>query len=87
MGALSEGQGYVSEEQYPAILDQFNRRMKKAAGEEHVLLVDLAQDLEKGARPFYDGMHFNEWGAAEVARILARFFDSQGLLPSGRAKP
>ena len=68
------GEGYVSEEQYPAILDQFNWRMKKVARDEHVPLVDLAGQMEQGSRPYYDGMHFNEWGAVTAARVLARFF-------------
>jgi lysophospholipase L1-like esterase len=81
MGVLNEGEGYVSEEQYPAILDLYNQRMKKVARDEHVLLIDLASELERGARPFYDGMHFNEWGAAEAARVVAKFFVEHELLP------
>jgi lysophospholipase L1-like esterase len=86
IGAMNDGEGFVSEEQYPAILDQYNQRMKKVAEDEGGLLVDMASELEPGARPFYDGLHFNDWGAAEAGRILAKFFVERGLLHNMQTK-
>jgi lysophospholipase L1-like esterase len=81
MGVLNEGEGYVSEEQSPAILDQYNRRMGRVALDEHVSFIDLPAALELGAGPFYDGVHFNDRGAAQTAKVVANFFVERGLMP------
>ena len=80
MGILDNGEGYVSEEQYPAILHQYNLRMKKIAREENAFVVDLAAILDPSSSLFYDGMHFNERGAAETGKIVADFFLEKGLI-------
>ena len=80
MGVINDGDGYVNEDQYPRILDQYNKRMKKVAELERVLFIDLPGEIDKGRKPFYDGMHFNEWGANAVATVVADFFVSNGLL-------
>jgi hypothetical protein len=80
MGVLNEGEGHVSEEQYPAVLEQYNQRMRNVAREHNALLIDLAAELEPGPRPYYDGIHFNEWGAAEAAKLIAKFFVQEKLL-------
>ena len=80
MGVINDGDGYISEDQYPGILDQYNKRMQKVAEVENVLFIDLPAKIDKGHKPFYDGMHFNEWGANAVAKVVADFFISNELL-------
>ena len=47
MGELADGEGYVSEEQYPLILDRFNERMAEVETAEGILLVDLPALIER----------------------------------------
>jgi lysophospholipase L1-like esterase len=80
MGELADGEGYVSEEQYPLILDRFNERMAEVATAEGILLVDLPALIEPDGSLFYDGMHFNERGAREAATAIAASLVEAGLL-------
>lgn len=79
MGILNEGEGYVSEEQYPAILNQYNERMRAVAARKDVFLIDLPKMLDTGSALFYDGMHFNELGAQRSAAVIADYIKNKVL--------
>ena len=53
------------------LLDDREGKNKRRLGkQENVLTIDLAQELEKNSDFFYDGTHFTNAGAAEVAKII-----------------
>jgi len=84
MGEIDGGDAYVSEDQYPAILAEYNRRMAEVAASRGVLLVELPERIEQDASLFYDGLHFNERGARAVARVLADSLIAAGALKRAR---
>ena len=49
----------------------YNDVTRRVAGEHHVTLVDLARELPKDSRLFYDFMHYTNDGAARVGDIIA----------------
>ena len=55
---------------YWTTLQLYNQATKKVGKQENVLTIDLAQELEKNSDFFYDGFHFTNAGATEVARIV-----------------
>jgi lysophospholipase L1-like esterase len=54
-----------------AILEAYNDATREVAAAEGVPLVDLARDLPKSSRLFYDFHHFTNEGAAAVAERVA----------------
>ena len=51
------------------ILELYNDAAREVGGERGVLVIDLARRLPKDSRLFYDFVHFNNEGSAEVAAI------------------
>ena len=70
MGQIESGEAYVTEEQYPAIMAEFNSRTLKAGNDTGTLVIDLPSLISLDAASFYDGMHFNEAGNRLVAEFL-----------------
>ena len=54
------------------VLEEYNDIVREVGRAEDVLVVDLARELPKSSRLFYDFVHFADEGAREVARITAR---------------
>ena len=73
MGQIDGGEAYVAEEQYPRILNEFNKRMIKVGKTTKTRVIDLPSMVSHDATLFYDGMHFNEEGARAVADVVADF--------------
>lgn len=55
---------------YWNILELYNDATRRVGEREGVLTIDLAHSLERNSDFFYDGIHFTNAGAAEVARII-----------------
>ena len=53
------------------LLEMYNDVTREAASDSHVLLIDLARELPKDSRFFYDFLHFTNEGAARVGAIVA----------------
>jgi lysophospholipase L1-like esterase len=53
------------------ILELYNAELRRVAREQGVPLIDLAQELPRSTRLFYDAMHFTREGAEELARLVA----------------
>jgi lysophospholipase L1-like esterase len=62
------------------LLEVFNHELISICRREGVPCLDLASLVPHSSRYFYDGMHFNEAGAALVAELLADFLVEQGLI-------
>ena len=58
----------------PAVLaagmDRFNRVLLEVCQERHLVCIDLAKEVPKDARFFYDDMHFTEAGARRVTDVV-----------------
>ena len=52
------------------LLELYNDATRRTAADAHVLLVDLARELPKDSRLFYDYVHFTNEGAALVGDIV-----------------
>lgn len=59
-----------------ALLESYNDVMRNVAREQGVPLIDLARELPKSSRYYYDFIHFSKAGGAAVGQIVAR-----GLCP------
>jgi lysophospholipase L1-like esterase len=57
------------------IMQQYNDATRKVAQAEGVFLVDLAAEMPKSSRYFYDPFHFTIAGADLVARIIDRHLE------------
>jgi len=57
---------------YWDILEILNGVTRQVAQEEKVLLIDLARELPKSSRYYYDLMHYDNVGAEKVATIISR---------------
>jgi lysophospholipase L1-like esterase len=55
-----------------ALLESYNDVMRGVARELNVPLIDLARELPKSSRLFYDLVHFSKAGGAAVGEIVAR---------------
>jgi lysophospholipase L1-like esterase len=53
------------------LLELHNDVMRRVASDERVLLIDLARELPKDSKYFYDFLHFTNEGAARVGSIVA----------------
>jgi lysophospholipase L1-like esterase len=53
------------------ILEEYNDVVREVGRAEGVLVVDLARELPKSSRLFYDFVHFGDEGARQVAAIIA----------------
>ncbi|HKS77168.1 MAG TPA: SGNH/GDSL hydrolase family protein [Terriglobales bacterium] len=51
-------------------LEMYNDTTRKVARENNVILVDLAKEMPKSSRYFYDFVHFTNEGAQKVADII-----------------
>lgn len=54
------------------LLEEYNDVVREVGAAEDVLVVDLARELPKSSRLFYDFVHFADEGARQVADITAR---------------
>jgi lysophospholipase L1-like esterase len=54
------------------ILEEYNDVVREVGRVEGVLVVDLARELPKSSRLFYDFVHFGDEGARQVGWIVAR---------------
>ncbi len=55
---------------YWRILELYNNVTRKVAQEDKVLLIDLARELPKSSKYYYDFIHYDNIGAAKVANIV-----------------
>ncbi len=53
------------------VLELYNDVTRRVAGEAGVALIDLARELPKDSRLFYDFLHFTNEGAAQVGTIVS----------------
>lgn len=72
------------EERMDTALERYNDVMRRIAAEDDVPLFDLARELPKSSRYFYDDVHFNVEGAATAGRGLASLIVAEGLIPASR---
>ncbi len=54
------------------ILELYNDVVRNTARQQGVLLIDLAREMPKDSRYYYDTYHFSNAGCAQVAEILDR---------------
>jgi len=62
--------GHTSGKVHWEILQAYNKKTKELGKKEKVLVIDLANELPKSTRYFYDFYHFTNEGATKVAEIL-----------------
>jgi lysophospholipase L1-like esterase len=72
MGAMDGGKQYAKDSEVGEFVREFNARMKQVAAETKSTFIDASTDLDGGVGLFYDGVHFNEEGARQFARVLAK---------------
>lgn len=53
------------------VLELFNDATRRVARTRDVPLIDLARQLPKSSRYYYDGVHYSKQGAAKVAEVVA----------------
>jgi len=53
------------------VLELFNDATRRVAQTRNVPLIDLAREMPKSSRYYYDGIHYSKAGAAKVAEIVA----------------
>jgi lysophospholipase L1-like esterase len=53
------------------LLERYNDVTRRVAADAGVLLIDLARELPKDSRLFYDFLHYTNEGAARVGEIIA----------------
>ena len=73
MGAMDRGEYYVQEEQMQQFVDAYNQRMKEIAEQQNIPFIDLPNRLLAKQDIYYDGCHFNEKGARDVAQAISEF--------------
>jgi hypothetical protein len=61
---------YLSLDGWFDTIEQFNRRLKQIAGEEHLRLIDLDTEMSGHSQYFRDFVHFTPAGHDRVARII-----------------
>ena len=83
-GGGPDGEFYYSVSALEAGMALYNQRLLEICEQHQVECIDLANRLPKDTTVFYDDVHFNESGSAQVAEILADylmdrepFFDQQ----------
>ena len=54
-------------------MEIYNQKLLEICQQRHLECIDLATALPKDSALFYDEIHFNEQGAAQVARIIADY--------------
>jgi lysophospholipase L1-like esterase len=64
--AHSSGNGKMAWE----ILELYNDAVRQVGQDHHVLVIDLARELPKSSRNFYDFFHYTNEGSAEIANII-----------------
>ena len=52
------------------VLELYNGATRKVAQEEKVLLIDLAREVPKSSKYYYDLVHYDNVGAAKVGSII-----------------
>lgn len=57
---------------YWDVVEAYNDVTRRVGGESQVLVVDLAREMPKSSRYFYDFIHYTPEGAQAIADILAR---------------
>ena len=53
------------------LLEMVNDETRRVAAEQGILLIDLARELPKDSKYFYDYLHFTNDGATRVGEIAA----------------
>jgi lysophospholipase L1-like esterase len=71
LGAIDAGRG-MNGALFWELLERYNDVTRRVAAESGVALVDLAHEMPKDSRCFYDSAHFNNAGAERVAEIVDR---------------
>jgi lysophospholipase L1-like esterase len=71
MGAMNGGEQYAKDSEVYELVQEYNAKMKEVAQATSSIFVDASTDLAGEPDLFYDGVHFNEKGAREFARVLA----------------
>ena len=64
--AYSSGNGKMAWE----ILELYNDVVRQVGQDHQVLVIDLARELPKSSRNFYDFFHYTNEGSAEIANII-----------------
>lgn len=72
MGLMDDGKVNIRDDELEALLERFNARMRAVAEEKGIAFIDLPAALEGVPGLFFDGTHFTERGAREVAKVVAR---------------
>ena len=54
------------------ILEMYNDVLRNLRSGQDLLVIDLARELPKQEKYFYDSVHFGNQGAQEVAKMLDR---------------
>ncbi|MGH2570865.1 MAG: SGNH/GDSL hydrolase family protein [bacterium] len=54
------------------LLEMYNDVIRRVGREQGVKVIDLAREMPKSSRYYYDYLHYGKEGAAEVARIVAQ---------------
>jgi lysophospholipase L1-like esterase len=67
---LGKGHKYYSAAALDSIMQQYNKTLLEICRNRTVDCIDLARILPKDRTVFYDDVHFNESGAAQVAQVL-----------------
>ncbi|WP_436515149.1 SGNH/GDSL hydrolase family protein [Ekhidna sp. To15] len=60
-------------------MELYNQKLLEACGEANVESIDLASIIPRDITYFYDDMHFNKKGAAEVSNVLNSYFLEKGM--------
>ena len=63
------------------LLELYNNKTRQIAKEKDIPLIDLATEMPKCSRYFYDVCHFTNQGSMKVADIISRHMESRQLLP------
>ena len=57
------------------VLEAYIDVLRSVADQRGIVLIDLARELPRDSRLYYDWIHYNKAGQAEVARIVSDVID------------
>lgn len=85
LGRKDQPDAYVAVSDLATAITSYNRALLDVCKEEHLQCLDLAGLILPNTSNFYDDVHFNEGGAATVARVIAdRLLQRPSLFPPER---
>jgi hypothetical protein len=64
----------VPYDEFVRLYAEFNELLRKIAGEEQIMLIDLDKEIDPSDQYFYDTVHLNNVGSEKTARIIAENF-------------